>query len=91
MRSIFFAAIICLPACCSAIPFDANTGQQAAKRPSPPGTLHSVVVKGNQLYSSADIVKESGLKDGEGVDRAVIDKARQKLKSTELFNSVAYQ
>jgi outer membrane protein insertion porin family len=91
MRSIFFAAIVGLPACCAAFPLDANVSQQGAKRPTPPGTLHSVVVKGNQLYSSADIVKESGLKDGERVDRAVIDKARQKLQSTELFNSVAYQ
>jgi outer membrane protein assembly factor BamA len=93
MRSIFFAAMmVCLPACCIAWQPDANAAQPAAaKRPSPPGTLHSVVVKGNHLYSSTDIVKESGLKDGERIDRAAIDRARQKLQSTELFNSVAYQ
>ncbi len=93
MRSILCAAVIvCLPACCAAWQSDTSAGQQTGpKRPPPPGTLHSVVVKGNQLYSSADIVKESGLKDGERVDRAAIDRARQKLQSTELFNNVAYQ
>ncbi|MBV9266254.1 MAG: hypothetical protein JO061_08820, partial [Acidobacteriaceae bacterium] len=63
----------------------AKVGSQ--KQP-PPGVLHSVTVKGNQRYSSADIVKESGLVRGERITPSAIEQARLKLQSTELFNKV---
>ncbi len=72
----------------------ADSGEKpppAAKKAPPPGPLHSVTVKGNSLYSAGDIIRETGLKEGEKVDRSKIEQARQHLQSTELFNSVAYQ
>ncbi len=83
--------LISLPlACASGQQTDATPTGPAKKLP-PPGTLHSINVKGNQLYSSEDIVKESGLKTGSKIDRPAIDKARQALQATELFNNVAYE
>jgi outer membrane protein insertion porin family len=86
MRSaLCLFALVCSSALCIA-------GQQAvSKKQPPPGPLESVAVKGNKLYSSADIARESGLKIGEKIDAARIDQARQKLQATELFNSVAYE
>jgi len=69
-----------------------NAGQQAAaKKTPPPGPLQSLVIRGNRLYSSADITRELGLKIGERVDKATIDAARVKLQATELFNNVSYE
>src|SRR6478672_2608514 len=63
----------------------------AAQTPPRPGTLHSVSVKGNRLYSSEDIVKQTGLKVGQPVSAPVLEKARLKLQETELFINVADQ
>jgi outer membrane protein insertion porin family len=60
-----------------------------SKKEPPPGTLNSISVKGNHLYSSADIVKYSGLKIGERVTGATIEQARTKLQSTDLFTNVS--
>jgi outer membrane protein insertion porin family len=60
-----------------------------AKREPPPGPLHLVSIKGNRLYHSEEIVKESGLKPGQRVSAAIIEQARKKLQDTELFTSVA--
>jgi outer membrane protein insertion porin family len=85
MRSIIcLAAFVWLPAYYA-------SGQAAPKKQPPPGILRNISIKGNQLYSADDIARESGLKPGERVDAAIIDKARAKLQSTELFNSVAYE
>ncbi|HEY7304450.1 MAG TPA: POTRA domain-containing protein [Bryobacteraceae bacterium] len=62
---------------------------KTAKREAPPGALHTISIKGNQLYSPAAIVKESGLHIGERVDAQIIEQARKKLQDTELFSSVA--
>ncbi|MBV9157917.1 MAG: hypothetical protein JO097_16750 [Acidobacteriaceae bacterium] len=85
MRRALLAALLSFPALL--------TAQQAPppKREAPPGVLHSVAVKGNQLYSSADIIKESGLKVGQRVTAAILEQARKKLQDTELFNNVADQ
>jgi len=70
----------------------AQSDQNApAKKQPPPGILHSVTVKGNHLYSSADIVKESGLQIGQHVSAPIVEQARQRLSATELFNNVADQ
>ncbi len=61
----------------------------SASEPPPPGVLHAVVVKGNHLYSSEDIIKESGLKPGQRVTGPIIEQARKKLQDTELFNNVS--
>ncbi len=86
---------------CTALVFSgllANAGQSPDQTPQtkppprkepPPGTLHSVVIKGNHLYPSQEIAKESGLKIGQRVTGAIVEQARIKLQATELFNSVA--
>ncbi len=90
MRSILLVtAFIC---CSSSLMAGQDGGpQHAPKKQAPPGILHSVSVRGNQLYSSAEIIEESGLKPGSRVDRAIIDQAREKLQATELFNNVAFE
>ncbi len=68
----------------------AASGQQSpAKKEPPPGTLHSIAVKGNHLYSSADIIKASGLEIGQRVTGPIFERARVKLTGTQLFNNVA--
>ncbi len=86
MRWVFCAALVCS---CALLNARQESGQTARKKEPPPGVLHSVMVKGNQLYSSADIIKESGLKLGERVTGPTFEQARKKLQDTELFNSVA--
>jgi outer membrane protein insertion porin family len=60
-----------------------------SKKEPPQGTLHSITVKGNHLYPSADIIRYSGLKIGERITGAIIEQARTKLQSTELFTNVS--
>ena len=62
----------------------------AAKREPPPGTLRSLAVKGNKLYSAEDIAKASGLKQGQKVSPAIVEQARLKLLRTELFSNVTH-
>jgi len=62
-----------------------------AKREPPPGPLRSIVVKGNKLYPTDAIIKESGLKIGQRVSKSIIEEARKKIQDTELFNSVAFE
>ncbi len=81
MRLVICAALVC--SCVLA------QDQGHPKNAPPPGTLHSITVKGNHIYAADDIVKESGLKIGQHVTGAVIEQARKKLESTELFTSVA--
>jgi outer membrane protein insertion porin family len=61
----------------------------APKKEPPPGTLHSISVTGNRVYTSADIIKYSGLKPGQRVTGGIVEQARTKLQSTELFNNVS--
>jgi outer membrane protein insertion porin family len=91
MRWILCVALLCscLPASAAQSSDQAAPTKPAAKKEPPPGTLHSVVIKGNHLYPSQEIVRESGLKPGQRVTGAVIEQARLKLQSTELFNNVS--
>jgi outer membrane protein insertion porin family len=84
MRSILCTALMysCTLLCA------AQSSTKASKKDPPPGTLHSVAVKGNRLYPSAAIVEESGLKTGERVSAAAIEEARKRLQDTELFANV---
>lgn len=88
MRSILSATALCLWGFVAAVQ---GAGQTPAKKPPPPGPLHSVTVTGNHLYNSADIIKESGLTTGARIDPPAIEKARAKLQATELFMDVAYE
>ncbi|MDQ2774337.1 MAG: hypothetical protein M3Y57_05325 [Acidobacteriota bacterium] len=88
MRSTVCAALVCSFALVNAAA-QAPEHQVPAKREPPPGVLHNIIVKGNQRYSSADIIKESGLTIGQHVTGPIIEKARLKLQNTELFNNVA--
>ncbi len=91
MRWIFCAAFVCSVLSVSAAqsPEQAPAAKPAPRKEPPPGTLHSVVIKGNKLYSSEDIVKESGLKIGQRITGPTIEQARLKLQGTELFNNVS--
>jgi outer membrane protein insertion porin family len=83
MRLMLFLVLLCAPLL--------SLGEQSAatKKDPPPGVIHSVTVTGNKRYGAEAIAKESGLIKGERVTPAVIEQARQKLQSTELFNSVS--
>jgi outer membrane protein insertion porin family len=85
MRSILCLGLLCSWAVAGAAQ---APDQTVAKKPPPPGSLHSIAVKGNRLYSSPAIVQESGLKIGQHVSAAVIEQARKKLQDTELFANV---
>lgn len=90
MRLAIFAALVCSCAFLTAAqPLPQEAQQTGPKKAPPPGNLHSISVKGNRLYSVQDIVKESGLKIGQHVTGAIVEQARKKLESTELFTSVA--
>ncbi|MGI8958728.1 MAG: POTRA domain-containing protein [Bryobacteraceae bacterium] len=87
MRCILGAVLLCSCAL-------ANAAKQDAREPGPrkqpaPGTLHSIIVRGNRLYSSTDIIKFSDLKIGQRVTGPIIEQARTKLQSTELFTNVS--
>ena len=64
---------------------------QSAKREPPPGPLHSVQVKGNNIYQADAIAAAAGLKVGTKVSAAQIEQARKKLQGLEVFNSVSYE
>jgi outer membrane protein insertion porin family len=85
MRSILCLALLCSWAIACAAPAPELA---APKKPPPPGTLHSISVKGNRLYSSLAIIQASGLKIGDRVTAATIEQARKKLQDTELFSNV---
>jgi outer membrane protein insertion porin family len=90
MRWTICAALIscCWLAGATQSPGD-TPASKTAKRQAPPGTLHTITIKGNQLYAREAIVKESGLHIGQRVDAQIIEQARKKLQNTELFSSVA--
>lgn len=75
--------------CFCGIAVAARTPGVTKKTAPPPGVLHSIAVKGNQLYSSDGIIKESELKVGQRITPALMDQARQRIQNTELFMSVA--
>src|ERR1700761_297745 len=83
-------SILCLGLLCSwAIAGAAQAPDQAVpKKQPPPGTLHTISVKGNRLYSSPAIIHVSGLKIGDRVSAAIVEQARKKLQDTELFSNV---
>lgn len=87
MRCILSAVLLCSCALVSiALPDPRKPGP---KKEPPPGTLHSITVKGNRSYSSAEIIKYTGLKIGQRVTGPIFEQARTKLQSTELFNNVS--
>ena len=90
MRWIVCAALACLcPFAGAAQSHGEAPAPKIAKRAAPPGTLHAINIKGNQLYSTAAIVKESGLHSGQRIDAQIIEQARKRLQNTELFSNVA--
>lgn len=89
MRSLACAALFF--SCAFAVAAQSRSETPApktAKKDPPPGTLHALNVRGNQLYSSAGIQKELGLHLGQRVDPRIIEQARKKLLGTELFSNV---
>lgn len=85
MRSVFCALLLCLGSLmCQA----QDAGSAAPKRQPPPGALRSLTIKGNHLYSSADIAKVTGLHLEQRVTAEVLEAARNKLLATDLFDNV---
>lgn len=78
MRGFICAILVCAP-----------LAAWANSATPPPGAVRSITVKGNSRYTSADIVKQSGLTTGEHVTPATIEDARQRLLSLELFSNVS--
>ncbi len=50
--------------------------------------MRTLTIKGNHLYSAADIVKVTGLHLQQRVTAAILEAARNKLLATDLFNNV---
>ncbi len=74
--------------------FFGQDGGAAAGKKQPeatPGTLHSVKVEGNKIYSTEAIVKVLGLTIGQAVSTADFKAAYERLHDTELFNNISYQ
>ncbi len=88
MRWIACAALVCITGLLGGSSAVAQTPKEVKREP-PPGTLHAISVKGNQLYPAAAIIKESGLQIGQRVSPQIIEEARKKLQNTELFSNVA--
>lgn len=87
MRWVACAAVVCY---CAFVSFARQSAQNPVpKKQPPPGTLHSITVTGNRLYPSAAIIKYSGLEIGQRITGAIVEQARGKLQSTELFNNVS--
>lgn len=85
MRLVSCALVLCLsPLICRA----QDAGSTAPKKQPPPGTLRTLTIKGNHLYSAADIVKVTGLHLQQRVTAAILEAARNKLLATDLFNNV---
>lgn len=89
MRWILCAALVCSGLLAAQSSEQQPAAKPVAKKEPPPGTLHSVVVKGNTLYSSPEIVRETGLKIGQRITGPMIEQARLKLQASELFNNVS--
>lgn len=87
MRWIACAALVCATGLLC-LPSTAAQAPKATKREPPPGPLHSVRVKGNQLYTTADILKTLGLHAGQRISPEAIEQARKRLLATELFSNV---
>ena len=87
MRRII--AVGCVSLFASAMLAQVPEHAAASKKAPPPGTLHSITVKGAHLYAPQEIVKQSGLKIGQRVTAPIIEQAREKLQATELFTNIA--
>lgn len=88
MRWFTCAVLVCITSL-RAWSAPAPQAVKTVKHEAPPGTLHTISIKGNQLYPAAAIIKESGLKVGQHVDAQIIEQARKRLQGTELFANVA--
>lgn len=85
MRLVPCALLLCLGAFALAAQ---DAGETAPKKQPPPGDLRSLTIKGNHLYSSADIAKVTGLHLKQHVTGPLLEAARNKLLATDLFNNV---
>jgi outer membrane protein insertion porin family len=84
---MFFLRGLCLLLCAA---FLANAQTNKEKAP-PPGTIHAVIVKGNQLYDQAAILKVLDLRPGATASLTVFQEAQHRLLQTDLFADVSYE
>jgi outer membrane protein assembly factor BamA len=64
---------------------------QTPKRDPPPGTLRTIQIRGNQIYAAVDILKALGLNPGDPVSVPILEQARQKVQSLDVFATVSFQ
>jgi outer membrane protein assembly factor BamA len=64
---------------------------QPAKREPPPGILRTIQVRGNQIYSTAEILKALGLNPGDPASVPILEQARQKVQGLDVFSTVSFQ
>lgn len=69
----------------------AQVSTAKSSQTAPPGVVQNVVVQGNKIYKSADILKVLGLKQGEPASPAAFRAAQSRLLATDLFSNVEYQ
>ena len=89
MRWTFITAVVLLSVASSVAQTPEDAAPVKPKKQPPPGTLHAITIKGNHLYPSGAIAKETGLKIGQRVTGPIIEEARKKLQASELFNDVS--
>src|SRR5437764_517510 len=83
----------CLLFCFGWLGFAQQTATPPAKKtaPPPPGIVHAVIVAGNKVYPTDEIVKVLGLKPGQPANPAAFKQAQERLLHTDLFSDVSYE
>ena len=64
---------------------------QTKSQKYPPGQIHDVIIQGNKVYNSQDIVKALGITRGEEAKPALFQAAQSRLLATDLFAHVQYE
>jgi outer membrane protein insertion porin family len=76
--------------CCFACLAGAQANKNSKSVP-PPGVIHSVVIQGNKLYKTADILKALDLKKGAPASPEAFKAAQARLLATDLFSAAEYE
>jgi outer membrane protein insertion porin family len=76
---------------CLAIGLYAQAPKSARVAVPPPGVVHAVLIEGNKIYSTPELVKVAGLKTGQTASPSAFKSAQEKLLATDLFSSVKYE
>ena len=93
MRSFRSALLLCLVSWLAVLQTPAMQTPADSQKPAPssPGVVRAVLVEGNKIYKTADIVQVLGIRRGEESSSAVFQAAQSRLLGTDLFSHVEYQ